>query len=348
MRQRPAAPCGSPSLPSPPVRRGAALAPWSGSRLNGASSPACRVVAVLCLLTLQMWAAPTAVCADAASADEALRWNRLAALASGGAALHWVAFEYFDRAWYQGQKRDSIRWLHDWSGDTYLHLDKGGHFLGGLFMARTLTDAYRWSGLGLRGGALLGTVTSWAVLLEIEMRDAYYDQWGFSIPDFVANTAGASVPLVHALFPATRMVGFKVGYWPSSLYLDHEDRGRAGRPHTEYAIDDYEGMTFWMTLGVGEMLAARRTAWPRWLGLALGYGATGMHGSNAKSRGREREYLDLPSARPEVFLALDYNLRYLPGRGTWWRRLKSEANWLHLPAPALRLYPELRFYLLYM
>jgi len=286
----------------------------------------------------------------ATAPDESVgpRWDRLAALAGGGAVIHWVGFEYFDRAWYQGQKRDSIRWMHDWSGDTYLNLDKGGHFMGGLFMASSLTEGYRWGGLGPRGSALAGTLTSWAVLLEIEMRDAYYDQWGFSIPDFAANTAGAAVPLVHALFPATEVVGFKFSYWPSSLYLEHDERAREGRPHTEYAIDDYEGMTFWATLAVGELLESRQTPWPPWLGLALGYGATGMHGSNVKSRGPEREYLDRPSARPEVFLALDYDLRRVPVRARWWRRFLDQANWLHLPTPAVRLRPDLRFYLLYM
>ncbi len=306
------------------------------------------MAAICCLLALLLASVAGAREGGAkAAADEGPQWDRLATLAGSGVILHWVGFEYFDRAWYQGKKRDSIRWLHDWSGNTYLHLDKGGHFMGGLFMASSLTEGYHWAGLGPRGSALAGTLTSWAVLLEIEMRDAYYDQWGFSIPDFAANTAGAAVPLMHALFPATDVVGFKFSYWPSALYLDHDERQRHGRPHTEYAIDDYEGMTFWVTLGVGEMLARRQTRWPAWLGLALGYGASGMHGSNVKSRGREREYLDLPSARSEVFLALDYDLRHLPARGTWWQRLVHEANWLHLPAPAVRLHPELRFYLIY-
>ncbi|MFH1566479.1 MAG: DUF2279 domain-containing protein, partial [Gemmatimonadota bacterium] len=286
---------------------------------------------------------------EAAPAAAGVRWDRVAWLGGGGLAAHYVGFRYFDRAWYQGQKRDSIRWLHDWSGDTYLNLDKGGHFMGGLFLASSVTDAYAWAGLGPRAAALLGTLTSWGVLLEIEMRDAYYDQWGFSIPDFAANTAGAAIPLARALFPACRAVSFKFSYWPSALYLDHAARQRAGRPSTRYAIDDYEGMTFWMTFGVGQLLATRGpNPWPPGLGLALGYGATGMHGSNVKSRGPEREYPELPSARPEVYLALDYDVRRLPGRSGWWEWLKEELNWLHLPAPAVRLYPDLRFYLLYL
>jgi len=293
-----------------------------------------------------------------------LRWRRLTALGGAGLAIHYVGFRYFDRAWYQGQRQDHIRWLHDWEGDTYLHLDKGGHFMGGLFLSTGLRDAFGWAGFGTRSAAVLGTLTSWAALLEIEMRDAYFDQWGFSIPDFTANTLGAAIPLIHTLLPASQVIGFKFSYWPSSQYLDHDRRREGNRPHAEYAIDDYEGMTFWMTLALDEVLRGKaRQLWPDHLGLAVGYGASGMHGSNVKSRGRDRQYNGqdgmvynpqkdfryyLPSARPEIFVALDYDLGTRPHEGSRWRQAQRQLYWLHLPMPAVRVYPKLGAYLLYM
>ena len=80
-----------------------------------------------------------------------------------------------------------------------------------------------------------------------------------------------------------------------------------------------------------------------------------MHGSNKKSRGPERYYngqdskrYHLPSARSEIFLALDYALRRLGREGSWWRHVGRQLNWIHLPAPAIRVYPDWRFYLLYL
>lgn len=278
-----------------------------------------------------------------------MRPKRLALVGGGGLAFRYLGFKYVDRAWYQGQKTDSIRWIYDWGGDTYVNLDKGGHFMGGLFMAQTLKEAYTWTGFGPRQAALLGTMTSWAALLEVEMRDAYFDQWGFSIPDFVANTLGASVPLLHTFFPRTRAVRFKFGYHPSRLYIDRSERAAGDRPHIDHVIDDYEGMTFWATLALGDVLKGRNgDLWPDWLGLALGYGATGLHGSNVKSRGRFKYYPDRPDARPEILIALDYDARYLPGNNPLWNYFKNQLNWLHLPSPAVRVYPDLRFYLLYM
>jgi hypothetical protein len=297
------------------------------------------------LCCLLAWAPP----ARSQAADTSgLRPGRLALLGGTGLTIHYLGFKYFDRAWWQGKKQDHIRWLHDWGGDTYLNLDKGGHFMGGLFLAQTLTEAYGWGGVGPRLSALAGTLTSWALLFEVEMRDAYFDQWGFSIPDFTANTLGATVPLMHAFWPASRAVRFKFGFFPSSLYLDRARRRAEGRPFTEHLIDDYEGMSFWLTVAVNQFLGGRaEEAWPDFLGVALGYGATGLHGSNVKSKGRFKYYKDLPDARPEFFVALDWDPRFLPGRHRLWRYFKEQLCWLHLPAPALRVYPEWRFYLLY-
>ena len=216
-------------------------------------------------------------------------------------------------------------------------------------MAQTLNEAYTWSGFSPRTAALLGTLTSWAALLEVEMKDAYFDQWGFSIPDFTANTVGAAVPLIHTLVPATRAVGFKFSYHLSSLYRQRRARAAADRPHIDHLIDDYEGMTFWATVAPEAFLRGRaKEFWPDYLGLAVGYGATGLHGSNVKSKGRAKYYKDLPDARPEVFVSLDYDARYLPGKNPVWQYFKTQLNWIHFPAPAVRIYPEWRFYLLYM
>ena len=306
--------------------------------------PLCRRVLLVALTVL--------LCAPAHADDgdaTGVRYDRLALVGGSAATFRYLGFRYVDRAWYQGQKLDSIRWLNDWDGATYVNFDKAGHFMGGLFLAQTLNDAYTWVGFGPRSAALLGTVTSWAALLEIEMRDAYFDQWGFSIPDFVANTAGASLPLIHALFPRTTAIRFKFSYFPSALYRDRERRALAGQPHIDHAIDDYEGMTAWMTIAIDEWLSGRAgELWPDYLGLGLGYGVVGLHGSNVKSRGRFKHYKDRLDARPEFFLGLDYDAQHLPGCHPLWRYFAEQLNWIRFPAPAIRVYPDLRFYLIYM
>ena len=183
----------------------------------------------LCCLSLYSSSASGAEALRSSSIPQVkgIQFDRLALISGSGVAFRYLGYRYVDRAWYQGQKQDHIRWIQDWSGDTYLNLDKGGHFMAGLFVAQTLNDAYTWSGFRPRTAAVLGTLTSWVALLEVEMRDAYFDQWGFSVPDFSANTIGASIPLVYAFFPATRAVGFKFSYHPSQLYRQRRERAAA-------------------------------------------------------------------------------------------------------------------------
>jgi hypothetical protein len=278
-----------------------------------------------------------------------VQFKRLALVGGSALTLRYLGYKYFEATWYDGPKTDSIRWGYDWAGETYLHLDKGGHLMGGVVMAEAMKEAMMWCGFTPRPAALLGSLISWAALFEIEMNDAYHADWGFSVPDFIANTIGASVPLFHTFFPRTQAMRFKFSYYPSALYLDRQERRQAARPHVNHLIDDYEGMTFWMTLALNDLLPARPAeVWPDFLGLAIGYGATGLHGSNVKSIGPNKYYKDLPGARPEIFLSLDYDTRYLPGEGQVWSYIKEKLNWIHFPAPTVRVYPSWRFYLLYM
>jgi len=72
-----------------------------------------------------------------------------------------------------------------------------------------------------------------------------------------------------------------------------------------------------------------------------------MRGANAKSRGPDRRYPDPPNAQNEIFLSLDVHAPDLPGEGPSLSRIKRTLGFRHLPAPAIRVYPETTFYLLY-
>ena len=173
---------------------------------------------------------------------------------------------------------------------------------------------------------LSGTINDYP-LVEVKWFDAVSDSSWLSIDKAVA--AKPAIP---------RSLGYKLIQTREKITL-----------FTDYIIDDYEGMAFWMTFAVNDILSGRaEAAWPDFLGIALGYGAQGLHGSNVKSRGRERAFKDLPDAQPELLLSLDYDARYLPGKGFLWNHFKTQLNWIHFPAPAIRFYPDLRFYLLYL
>jgi hypothetical protein len=80
--------------------------------------------------------------------------------------------------------------------------------------------------------------------------------------------------------------------------------------------------------------------WPKWLRLALGYGAMNTN--------RMDEHYRLLPADRRLFIGLDYDLvELMPDIGPFGNWLVQTLDHLHLPAPALQIYPETRFSLFF-
>ena len=271
--------------------------------------------------------------------------TRLIYVGVGTVGINWAGFRYLERNWWQG-KKVPFRLVHDWSGDTNLNLDHGGHFMSGIFFAQITGDFFRWIGFSPRTAVLLGSLSSLAELLYIEYRDGRYDQWGFSVPDATADVLGALIPFIHENIPATQTVRFKYGYFPSPLYRDRNLRRVSGRPYVPSFVDDYEGMTFWIVVNPRPLLPKHADQiWPDWLGVAVGMGAKGLHGYGQNSRGSDRGYSDLPDAQREIYLSPDFDFVHLLSNYEIFRRFTPYFRLRRFPAPALRIYPTLAVHL---
>jgi hypothetical protein len=75
-----------------------------------------------------------------------------------------------------------------------------------------------------------------------------------------------------------------------------------------------------------------RNYWPPILGVAAGDTIRG---------------LNTPHAYHETFVALDFDLRKLPGDSPFLRNLWEMLNYIHLPMPAVRVSPSAIWYGLY-
>ena len=245
-------------------------------------------------------------------------------LAAGSAAL----YIYQKNAWWAEEHRTSFH-LH--YGDSSKSMDKAGHFLGTAVQSHVIARAARWSGLSPNESALAGATAAWLLQLHVEVEDGLNALWGFDPYDVVANTLGAGVFYAQERVPALAPFALKFSYWPTQGVTNQppEFEGRPPSP-----IDDYDGHTYWLGLRVHDLLpvsAARY--WPPWLCLA---GGVSGHA------------LDTDEATREYFLSLDVDLtRVLPARTWLGTQLREMTNYLHLPAPALRLRPRLTPYLLY-
>ncbi|MDZ7334769.1 MAG: YfiM family protein [candidate division KSB1 bacterium] len=246
-------------------------------------------------------------------------------------ALNYAAYQPFKQAWwqnertrfhfYQGWRRTYGYLDFGWHDTLYGHMDKLGHYFSAQLLSEQLYFISRWIGFNDATSRWIGPILSSLLMLEIEIYDGFFKDWGFSLADFTANELGAFSPILRERLPWLSIVQLKFSYHPSHF------------PNQEPTfIKDYPGMTFWLAIRVHDLLPAQmKSYYPAWLCWSLGYSVS------KPARG------DI-----ELFLAPDINWQYLPwGKSPTMRYIKRILNHFHFPGFALKFRPNQKFYPFY-
>ena len=267
---------------------------------------------------------------DSSNASPVVDHGRLAivggVLAGGMAAIH----IYQQNGWWADNRAP----FHFQEDLTYgLGVDKIGHFYGATVLAFVFGNALRWANVSEADALWAGSAGSLLFQTYVEIEDGY-SAWGFDRVDFAANLAGASWPIAQHYLPLLENVNLKLSYVPSPLIDNAGGAGFRGQKHL--MMDDYEGQTFWLALKPRAVLPeAAKRYWPESLGLALGYGARDIAAT---------------ASRPYrvVFLSLDYDMtKIIPQETGFLRTLSRALNFIHFPAPAVRISPSAIWYGIY-
>lgn len=266
-----------------------------------------------------------------------LRSTRLWLLGGGVAAGNAAIMTYYFTTFYTQQEGERSAWhtFDDWYNSN-LNVDKLGHVWGAQAYAHTAYWLFRWTNMTHAQSLWWSGGLAWTLQFEMECTDGFYRKWGFSWWDVAANTAGAFWPALQDAVPALRTVSLKMSYRPSASM---------NARWVDYPLVDYDGYTYWLALTVDDVLPASvKPYWPDWLGVAVGYGADRtmlgkqVYNSDASNHGLGDQ---------QWYLALDYDLRRLPGDTPFLRFLKDELNLVHWPSPAVRISPGAVWYGLY-
>lgn len=257
--------------------------------------------------------------------------GRLAYASIALVSLNYAAYQPFKDAWwkeerthfhfYQGWRRNSGNLDFGWHDTLYGHIDKLGHYFSARLLSEQIRDISRWIGFDEPSSKLIGPVLSSLLMLEIEIYDGFFKDWGFSLADFTANELGAFSPLIKEKIPFLNNFQFKLSYHSSSF------------PNQETTfIKDYAGMTFWLCFNTRALLPGKTKNFvPSWLNLALGYSIS------KPARGEV-----------ELFLAPDINWMKVPlGHSQTMYFIKKTLNYFHFPCFALKLTPNRKFYPIY-
>ncbi len=246
-------------------------------------------------------------------------------------SLNYTAYQPFKNVWweeerthfhfYRGWRRNNGYWDFGWHDTLYGHIDKLGHYYSARLLSEHLFYVLQWSGFNKNSSKFIGPILSSLLMLEIEIYDSFFKEWGFSLADFTANELGAFSPLIREKVPSLNNFQLKFSY----------HRSHQPKQETTF-IKDYAGMTFWLSYNIYSLLPVTiKKYYPSWLNLALGYSVS------KPTRGKV-----------ELYLAPDINWLKVPfGQSKTLIFMKKMLNHFHFPCFCLKLIPDNKFYLIY-
>ena len=251
-------------------------------------------------------------------------------LAAYGAA-YWLVFE---KGWWDDEN-SHFHFENDF--DYALNLDKLGHFAAGVALGEGFYEGYRWAGATEFQSYLFAGLSAMMTHIAIDVKDGYSPEWGFSIFDVLSGTLGGFLPMAERYIPLFKYVDLKWSYWINSRA--YYDQGKYdGKDHTEIFTDDYVNQTFWASFKPYRLLpAGARSFYPSWLAIAVGLSIDeGVFIKNYEG-----------TPHREVYIALDYDLEAFRPQSRMARTIIKWLNYFKFPAPAVQVYPEYHWFLLY-
>jgi hypothetical protein len=271
--------------------------------------------------------------------------NKKRALAVAGITLGGYGLAYTGMAytWYRQFPLTKFHFFDD--NHEWAQVDKVGHFLGGYQGARGMIALFKWSGLNKTKSALYGSLIGGLAMVPVELLDGFADKWGASWGDIVADVSGGGLAFANEMLWSEQRIQTKVSYHPTPYADARPDL--FGDKYTKY-LKDYNGHTGWLSCRVHSFLPEGKfkRIYPRWLNLAVGYGANGLLGgydNGLTPAILDREYR-------QYYLSVDLDLTAIKTRSGALRFIFDLINVVHLPAPALEFNSKhgFRWHWLYM
>ena len=208
-----------------------------------------------------------------------------------------------------------------------LNQDRLLHFYGSAIGSVISAKGLSWAGYDEQDAALYGAATSLAFFTFMKIEDGHVNYIGFDPVKELANIVGAGYPLAQYYVPSLNSFTPKFSYVASKNTVVTANQIQPG------FLEDNEGQKFWMGITVHDLLPKNfQSYWPPIVGLAVGYTLRG---------------LNTPHPYHETIVALDLDLRKLPGKSKFLKTMWEMLNYIHLPLPAVRVSQSAIWYGLY-
>ncbi len=270
----------------------------------------------------------------------------------GGTSVGYAATMIgLNAAWYADFERSSFHLFNDWG--EWNDMDKVGHFYSAYNESLILMYGGLWAGMPRKKAMWLGVGFGALFQTSIEVLDGFSEKWGFSVGDIAFNTAGLALLTAQELAWQEQRITLKLSAhpvsYPRTVLNANNGQGTTtvadraadlyGEKFYETFLKDYNGQTLWASVNIRSFLKKEDSKIPRWLNIAVGYGADNLLGGFANVWSTDNlnyatSPIDFPRRR-QFYLSFDVDFTRIKSRHPFVKGLLICLNALKFPAPAL-------------
>ncbi|WP_299065050.1 DUF2279 domain-containing protein [uncultured Polaribacter sp.] len=240
--------------------------------------------------------------------------------------------------WYKDYPRTSFQFKND--NNDWKQMDKAGHLMTSYYIGKVGMEVLDWSGVSKTNQLIYGATLGFSFLTAVEILDGFSKQWGASIGDVLANAAGTGILVGQELLWQEQRITVK--------YSFHQTKFANQRPNTlgenyiQESLKDYNGQTYWLSANIWSF--NKESNFPKWLNVALGYGAEGMlYGQTKPTNAIPQD------PYRQFYLSLDVDLTKIATKSKFLKSVFSIVNFIKIPAPSLEINTKgkIKFHYLY-
>jgi hypothetical protein len=267
---------------------------------------------------------------QAVEQDSGIRKGRLTGVTVTASTLYAASIVGLYSLWYADYPQSSFHLFNDC--DEWYGIDKLGHATSAYWVGKIGYESLRWSGVDRKKAIWYGGTWGFIYLATVEIFDGFSAEWGASVCDIVANTAGTGLFIGQQLLFDKQPFVLKVSYHPTEYAQYRPDL--LGSNFIQSMLKDYNGQTYWMSGNISSFLP-ENSRFPRWLSVSFGYGAEGMLGAASNPSEYNGEPLPYFERYPKFFLSLDADLTKIRTRSETLKLLLNLIGYIKIPFPAL-------------
>lgn len=233
-----------------------------------------------------------------------------------------------NQIWYADFERSKFHTIND--NNEWLQMDKMGHVFSSYQLGKHGAHLLNWSGVDKKDQLIYGATLGFAFLTTVEVLDGFSKEWGFSWGDMLANASGTGLYIGQELLWKEQRIALKFSFHQTKYASQRPDK--LGNGFLEQILKDYNGQTYWLSGNLHTFF--KEKGLPKWLNVAVGYGADGML---TGLKDVDNQLLTNISRQRQFYLSFDVNLSNIETNSKVLKLFFDVFNMIKIPFPTLEI-----------